>query len=77
MKNNLRNLKRIPEEAWLGGVCAGLAYNFKFPLWLMRLGWMFIFFITMIWPTFILYLLLWIFMPSMDKTPEDFNKAVN
>lgn len=59
---------------WLGGVLAGFAFYFGFPLWLLRL----LFVVAVIWwddasEFFIIaYILLWIFMPSIDFIPADF-----
>jgi len=76
-----RRFVAIPEKGWLGGVLAGIAYYFGFPLWLLRL----IFVLAVIWldemktggnsiGTFLIvvYVLLWIFMPSIDFIPADF-----
>ena len=66
-----RKLRRIKEKAWLGGVCAGLAYFGGLPLWLVRLAWILtvIFYGSGILP----YLLFWIFMPRWENTPDDYD----
>lgn len=69
---NIKHLKRIPEKGIIGGVCAGVAYFFGWPLWLVRL-------VTAVlllggmhfMPIF--YVLMWIFVPKMEKVPEDFD----
>jgi phage shock protein PspC (stress-responsive transcriptional regulator) len=67
-----RKLKRVPGRGWAGGVCAGIAYWLGIPVWLVRLIWVWaiIFYGTGL----ILYILLWIFMPEWEKTPDDFDQ---
>jgi len=67
-----RKLRRIFDESWIGGVCAGIAYWLGISVWLVRLVWvcLVIFYGVGIFP----YILLWIFMPKWDKTPSDFKK---
>jgi len=60
--------------SWLGGVMAGFAFYFCFPLWLLRL----LFVGAIIWwddaSDFLIvaYILLWMFIPSIDFIPADF-----
>jgi len=76
-----RRFVAIPEKGWLGGVLAGIAYYIGFPLWLLRL----LFVLAVIWLDetkkggdsisgflIVAYVLLWIFMPSIDFIPADF-----
>lgn len=67
-------LVAIPAKGIFGGVLAGFAYYFAFPLWLLR-----VFFIVAIcWSDdlsdiFILgYILCYIFLPVIDFIPADF-----
>lgn len=67
-KNN--KIYRFPDEAWLGGVCAGIAYKFKIQSWIPRLAWTLA---VLIYGVGILpYILCWIFIPPAD-TPEDYD----
>jgi phage shock protein C len=62
----------MTNENWLGGVCAGLAYWMKIPTWIVRMLWF-----CLIWIYGIgagAYILLWIFVPEWDRTPEDYHK---
>jgi phage shock protein PspC (stress-responsive transcriptional regulator) len=64
--------KMAASEAWVGGVCAGVAYWLGVPVWIVRL----------IWAVLILgygvglfvYVLLWIFLPAWDCVPDDFKR---
>ena len=66
----LRKLRCVTEEEWIGGVCAGLAYWLGIPTWIVRLLWVFEFFIFGV--GFFAYILLWIFMPNWEETPGDY-----
>ena len=70
---NLKGLRRIPAKGWLGGVCAGIAYYYKFPVWLVRAGWLIL--LVFIGPAVTPYFLLWIIVPKMENAPEDFDKV--
>lgn len=74
-KNKMENkkLRRIPEKGWIGGVCAGFAYYFELPVWIVRLVWT-ITFLGMgfgIW----VYILFWIFMPRIKEVPADYDEV--
>ena len=63
-------LRRITGKKWIGGVCAGFAYWIGMPTWLVRLLWAFL---GLAYGVGILpYILLWIFMPEWETTPEDY-----
>ncbi|MFC5263242.1 PspC domain-containing protein [Kribbella qitaiheensis] len=57
-------LVRSSSDRWIGGVCAGLARRFGIKPSLMRL----IFVVSCILPgpQFLIYIVLWILMPSED-----------
>jgi phage shock protein PspC (stress-responsive transcriptional regulator) len=69
---NIKNLRRIPEKGIIAGVAAGIAYFFGWPLWIVRLV-----LAVLILGGFsfapLLYLLAWIFVPKMERVPEDFD----
>ena len=60
-----RPLRKISEEGWLGGVCAGVAYWLGWPTWLVRI-------IVIVLDLELVYFLLWIFLPAYEETPADF-----
>ena len=66
-----RKLRKVPDRGWIGGVCAGIAYWLGIPAWVVRLV------LTLAVAGFgfgvVLYLLLWIFMPAWEATPEDYD----
>lgn len=65
-------LRRIRGKHWLGGVCAGVGYWFAVPTWLVRLLWT----VSILAYGFgaLLYVLLWIFMPTWESVPEDYEE---
>jgi len=71
-----QRLKRVPgKEAWVGGVCGGVAYWLGWSTWIVRLVWTFASFSY--GAGIILYILLWIFMPEWKTVPEDYNQVTN
>jgi len=60
--SDLNSLRRSRDDAWVGGVCGGVARFTGVPSWVWRL-----FFIALVLCAgtgFLLYLLLWIFVPA-------------
>lgn len=37
-----RKFRRVREEAWFSGVCAGIAYKIACPTWIVRMFWILI-----------------------------------
>lgn len=72
---NIKNLRRIPKKGIVGGVCAGIAYYLGAPLWLVRLATA-VLFVVGIHFVPLLYILMWIFVPKMEKVPEDFDEII-
>ena len=70
-RDQFRPFRRLPRKAWIGGVCAGAAYSLGVPTWLVRL-------IVTAMAVFgagsliVVYLLLWVFLPSEPVTPPDY-----
>lgn len=66
--NWLRNLTKSNNDCWIGGVCGGLGESSPLPSWTWRLLFtvLFIFYGTGL----LIYILLWIFMPSKPKTED-------
>lgn len=56
------NLHRITSEAWLGGVCAGLAFYLGIPVAIVRLMFVVLVFVPGI--GILLYALLWFLLPN-------------
>lgn len=67
----MEKLQRLPEPAGVfGGVCAGIAYHLKMPVWGVRLITILLLFSGV---SVFFYLLLWILMPETNEIPEDYN----
>lgn len=62
-----RRLVRNTSEAWLGGVCAGLADYFDIDVVFVRLVWVFLLIPGGV-PGILPYILLWILMPESKLT---------
>ncbi|SFC21698.1 PspC domain-containing protein [Massilia yuzhufengensis] len=60
--NSIQNLRRSRTDRWLGGVCGGLAPATGVESWVWRL--MFALFAICFGFGFLVYLLLWIFVPE-------------
>jgi phage shock protein PspC (stress-responsive transcriptional regulator) len=58
----LKSLHRSRRDAWLGGVCGGLAASTDTPSWLWRL--VFALLLLCAGTGVVLYLLLWVFLPA-------------
>lgn len=67
-----RKLRKIYDKGLIGGVCAGVGYWLGFPVWIVRLVW----FLTAWLSGFGLgvYILLWIFLPEWESTPQDYQE---
>lgn len=65
-----RKMRKIPEKAWIGGVCAGIAYWLGVPTWAVRL--VVAMSVLFFGSGALLYVLLWVFMPAWEATPEDY-----
>jgi phage shock protein C len=64
-KNFLQTFKRSRKDRWLGGICGALGTRTPAPSWAWRLLFVFLF---MIYGTgFLLYVLLWIFVPQEEE----------
>lgn len=67
-----RKLRKVTDDEWIGGVCAGVAYWLGFPVWLVRLIWACA---ALFYGVGVgIYILLWIFMPEWEETPADYQK---
>ena len=64
--------RKIKQKGWLGGVCAGFGFWLGIPTWLVRLIWTAL--ILAYGVGAILYILLWIFMPTWDGVPEEYEE---
>lgn len=60
----------LPACGMLGGVCAGVAYWFGLPTWLIRMA---LFLLIVCYGVgFLPYILLWIFVPNFVGIPSDY-----
>jgi phage shock protein C len=66
--NWLRNLTKSASDKWIGGVCGGLGESSPIPSWAWRL--LFVILVMCFGTGILLYILLWIFVPSKSKTQE-------
>ena len=60
--SELHSLRRSRNDAWIGGVCGGVANFTGVPSWVWRL--LFVGLVLCAGSGFLLYLLLWIFVPQ-------------
>jgi phage shock protein PspC (stress-responsive transcriptional regulator) len=65
-----RPFKRVKKAAWLGGICAGLAYALGVPTWLTRALWLLLFLGAGIGG--LIYLVLWLVVPQWPEEPLDY-----
>jgi phage shock protein PspC (stress-responsive transcriptional regulator) len=66
--NWLQNLTKSDSDKWIGGVCGGLGESSPIPSWAWRL--LFMILLICFGTGVLLYILLWIFVPSKPKTQE-------
>jgi phage shock protein PspC (stress-responsive transcriptional regulator) len=66
--NWLQNLTKSDNDKWIGGVCGGLGESSPVPSWAWRL--LFVTLVICFGTGILLYILLWIFIPSKTKTQE-------
>lgn len=70
----MMNLKLLPNEGVVGGVCAGIAYELSIKTWIVRLLCCLLIFVYT--EFIIIYLLLWTFVPNTE-TPLDYDDVCN
>ena len=66
MGNWLQELTKSDTDKWIGGVCGGLGQHSPVPSWTWRLLFSVLF--LCFGTGFVLYILLWIFMPKRIST---------
>jgi phage shock protein C len=66
-----RSFKRVKKAAWLGGVCAGLAYALGLPTWMIRALWLVLFLGAGIGG--LIYVVLWLVVPPWPAEPIDYD----
>ncbi len=66
--NWLQNLTKSDSDKWISGVCGGLGESSPIPSWAWRL--LFIMLLICFGTGVLLYILLWIFVPSKHTTQE-------
>lgn len=62
----LANFAKSDTDRWIGGVCGGLGENTPVPSWIWRL--LFVLMVLCFGTGFLLYILLWIFVPRKKAT---------
>ena len=65
-------LVRIIQRKTIGGVCAGFAYKFGTPSWIVQVLWV-VLTIGLPGIPFIAYIVLWIMMPKASEFPGDYD----
>lgn len=60
----MNKIYRIEEEKKIAGICAGVSHQLKIDVTLVRLVFIFITIVTMVWPGIITYLAGWYLIPS-------------
>ena len=65
-------LVRIIQRRTIGGVCAGFAYKFGIPPWIVQALWVVVA-IGLSGIPFIAYIVLWILMPKASEFPGDYD----
>lgn len=66
-QNILKTFMRSRNDRWLGGICGALGARTPAPSWVWRLLFTLLF---LIYGTgFLIYILLWIFVPQEPETP--------
>jgi phage shock protein C len=59
-----QRLTRTIQDKMLGGVCGGLAKYFKLDPTLVRLGYVFLSIISAAFPGLLIYIIMWIIVPT-------------
>jgi phage shock protein PspC (stress-responsive transcriptional regulator) len=67
-----RVFRLVKENNWIGGVCGGLAYWLGIPVWIVRMIWTAS--VVYFGVGFLLYVILWIFVPNWDEDPKDYDE---
>ena len=68
-----KKLYRSPKEGMLAGIVAGIAHYFEVDAVFVRLVWLAVSFVTHLWPTLVLYVILAFIIPvdpSQDTVPQ-------
>jgi phage shock protein PspC (stress-responsive transcriptional regulator) len=71
-KRELVQFRLLEGPAWVGGVCAAIAYRLSVPTWLVRLVWGGLAFFY--GAGILLYLILWFLVPIAPSTPKDYTR---
>jgi phage shock protein C len=67
--NWLQDFTKSRTDRWLGGICGGLGENTPLPSWAWRL--IFAIFFLLYGTGLLMYILLWIFVPSNPQTEKN------
>ena len=67
----LSEMQRYPGDAWIAGVCRGVADYFDWKVQWVRIIILFITIFTAFWPVFVIYCVLWYVMDAGDISKPD------
>lgn len=71
----MKKIRRSEDQAWIAGVCAGIAYSLGIQAWILRV---ILFILICMWGVGLgVYVLLWIFVPKWEEDPNDIDDIVN
>ena len=72
-QNWLRNFTKSEKDRWIGGICGGLGEHTPIPSWAWRLIFTLL---LVVWGFgFLLYILLWIFVPTKPNIEDPRSSA--
>ena len=67
----MKKIYRLEKGKMIAGICAGIADLFTIDVTLVRLGFVFVTVLTMVWPGIITYLVGWYLIPVKDQGESD------
>lgn len=67
----LSEMRRYPDQSWIGGVCAGIADYFNWKVQLVRLFAVLLLIFTAFWVVLIAYCVLWYIMDEGSMQDQD------
>lgn len=68
-------LMKIKQKKMLGGICAGFAYWLGWPTWILRA--LLVGLVIFAGTGILVYIVLWIFMPSAEELPADYDERTS
>ena len=74
-KDESRKLMKIKPKKMIAGICAGFAYWLGWPTWIIRA--LLVAAVIFAGTGLLIYIILWIFMPSADELPPDYDERTS